>query len=247
MAGAECTANAIISSARRNGPTRNQVPRSKSGTIGLNEIDNHADTICADPNWKLLELSGEYCSVAPFSGEYQPKPNVPIAKCATVYTCPTNGDSIVLVADQFLWFGDELHCSLINPHQIRSHGYGVCDDLWDPHRSLGIDLESIFFPLLAYRPDLSFESRGVPTDWKMDNLPMIEITAPMWNPADLQMSRPHLTLSRVVDCISTASRDIWSESATLLAAISPSLDRLPMCLLPLFGYDTRARCAYRDS
>ena len=190
----------------------------------MNEIDNHADTICAGPNWKLLELSGEYCDVSPFSGEYKPKPNVPIAKCATVYLCPTGGDSVVLVADQVLWFGDELHCSLINPHQIRSYGYGVCDDPWDPHRSLGgIDLGSIFIPLRGHGPNLSFESR-VPTDWEMNNLPIIESTGPSWNPADLQMSRPLSNSPRVVNCISTAPRDIWSESATLLAAISPSLD-----------------------
>jgi hypothetical protein len=29
----------------------------------MNEIDNHADTICAGPNWKLLELSA---NIAPF-------------------------------------------------------------------------------------------------------------------------------------------------------------------------------------
>ena len=46
----------------------------------MNEIDNHADTICAGPNWKLLELSGEYCNVSPFSSDYQPKQDVPIAK-----------------------------------------------------------------------------------------------------------------------------------------------------------------------
>jgi hypothetical protein len=65
----------------------------------MNEIDNHADTICAGPNWKLLELSGEYCTVSPFSTDYQPKQNIPIAKCATTYTCPDSGDSVVLVAD----------------------------------------------------------------------------------------------------------------------------------------------------
>ena len=188
----------------------------------MNEIDNHVDTICAGPNWKLLELSGEHCSVSPFSGEYQPKPNVPIAKCATVYTCPDTGDSVVLVADQVSWFGDELHCSLINPHQVRSYGYGICDDPWDPHRSLGIS-RTIFIPLIAHGPNLSFESR-VPTDWEMEHLPIIKITAPVWNPADLQMSRPHSSFTRVVNRISTASRDVWTESATLLSAISPSLD-----------------------
>ncbi|KAI2511679.1 Reverse transcriptase (RNA-dependent DNA polymerase) [Fragilaria crotonensis] len=85
-----------------------------------------------------------------FSSDYQPKQDVPIAKCATAYTCPDSGASVVLVADQVLWFGDELHCSLINPHQIRSHGFSVCDDPWDPHRALGIDLTPFSY-LLSHR------------------------------------------------------------------------------------------------
>jgi hypothetical protein len=27
---------------------------------------------------------------------------------------------------------------LCNPHQIRSHGYSLCDNPWDPHRTLGL-------------------------------------------------------------------------------------------------------------
>ena len=210
----------MISSARSAGKQRPTISHTLPEQSGRNKIDNHADTICAGPNWKLLELSGEYCSVSPFSADYQPKTNVPIAKCATAYTCPSSGDSIVLVADQVLWFGNELHCSLISPHQIHSHGFSVCDDPWDPNRALGIDLECIFIPLLASGPNLFFESR-VPTDWEMDSLPILEITAPVWNPADLQMSRPPSPLARVVNCISTAPRDIWSESAMHLSAISP--------------------------
>ncbi len=72
------------------------------GDVGMNEIDNHADTLCAGPNWRLLELSGKYCTVSPFSADYQPKPDVPIAKCATVYTCPLRGTSVVLVANKVL-------------------------------------------------------------------------------------------------------------------------------------------------
>ena len=214
----------MISSARRTGNKRPEIPQSGPECIGMNEIDNHAAKICAGPNWKLLELSGEYCSVSPFSADYKPKPNVPIAKCATTYTCPTSGASVVLVADQVLWFGNELHCSLINPHQIRSHGYSVCNDPWDPHQSLGIDLDGMFIPLLASGPNLFFESQA-PTDWEVETLQMIEITAPTWNPADLHMSRPLSSVKRVVNCISTAPRDIlWSESATHLSTISPSLD-----------------------
>ena len=38
---------------------RSEVPQSHPGHRGSNEIDNHADTICARPNWRLLELSGK--------------------------------------------------------------------------------------------------------------------------------------------------------------------------------------------
>jgi hypothetical protein len=123
------------------------------GNIGINKIDNHADTTSAGPNWRLIEPSGKYCTVlSHFSAEYQPKPDVPIAKCTTMYTCPTTGDSVALVADQVLWFGNNLHCSFINPHQIQAYGYGVFDDLWDPHRPLGIDMESIFVLLTVSGP-----------------------------------------------------------------------------------------------
>jgi hypothetical protein len=40
--------------------------RGESGIIGKNEIDNHADTICAGANWTVLEFTGEYCNVSPF-------------------------------------------------------------------------------------------------------------------------------------------------------------------------------------
>ena len=46
--------------------------RGESGIIGKNEIDNHADTICAGANWTVLEFTGEYCNVSPFSTEYEP-------------------------------------------------------------------------------------------------------------------------------------------------------------------------------
>jgi hypothetical protein len=128
-----------------------------------------------------------------------------------VYTSPTSGDSVVLVADQVLWFGNDVHFSLIKPHQIRAHGYGVCDDPWDPHLPIGIELESLFVPLTVSGPNLLLESH-VLTDWELSNLPIIEITSSIWNPADMHMSAPRSTTTRVVDSISTAMRDIWHPS-----------------------------------
>jgi hypothetical protein len=214
---------AVILSARVTGPNRCRLKETEHDRSAMNEIDNHADTKCAGPNWKLLKLPGEYCNVSPFSADYQPKSDVPIAKCATVYTCQTSSNSIILVADQVLYFSDKLHCSLIHPHQIRSHGYGVCDDPWDPHWSIGTDLESIFIPLRPDGPSLCFES-CIPTDWEMKYLPIIEITSSSWNPADLRMFGPHMEFTRVVDCMSSARRDIWDQSTAPLSTISPILD-----------------------
>ena len=192
----------------------------KEGTIARNEIDNHADTICAGPNWKLLELSGECCSVTPFASDYQPKMNIPVAKCATAYTCPDSGHSVLLVADQVLWFGNDLHYSLINPHQIRAYGHSLCDDPWDPHRSLGLDVETLFIPFQTAGPNLYFESR-VPTDWEMNNLPTIIITGPTWNPYDLQLPIvEHFAEDRAM---ASVSADLV-ESANVLSQISETFD-----------------------
>jgi hypothetical protein len=111
--------------------------------------------------------------------------------------------------------------SLIHTKSV-FHGYSVCDDPWDPHRPLGIDLDSTFIPLLASGPNLFFESQ-VSTDGEMETLPIIEITAPIWNPADQHISRPLSTLTRTINCISTASRNIWLDSAIHLFAMSPPL------------------------
>ncbi len=205
-------------SARRSSSKQYHPEDTTPGNIGVNKIHNHADTTCVGPNWRLIELTGEYYRVSPFSAEYQPKPDFPIAKCATT------GNSVVLVADQVLWFANGLHCSSINPHQIRAYGYySVCDNPWDPHRQLGIDLGSIFVPLTVSGPNLSFES-CVPTDWEMSNLLIVKITSTTWNPADMHQSAPRSNPTHVVDCISTARRGIWSPSTVSQMSIFPTSD-----------------------
>ena len=116
-----------------------------------------------------------------------------------------------------------LHCSIINPHQTRAYGYGVCDDPWDPHRPIDIELESLFGPLNLSRPNLSFESR-VPADWEMLNYPIIEITLSTWIPADMHQFALHSNPTRAVDCILTARQDKWSPLTAPSTAISMSRD-----------------------
>jgi hypothetical protein len=83
--------------------------------------------------------------VTPHIDEYEPRRNVPVAKCATVYTCD-DGQSYLFVADQVLWFGASMPNSLINPHQICAFGLLLCDDPWDPNREIGMDTGKFFVP-----------------------------------------------------------------------------------------------------
>jgi hypothetical protein len=94
---------------------------------------------------------------------------------------------------------------------------------WELHRPLGIDLESIFIPLTVSGPNLSFESR-VPTDWEMSNLRIVEITSTTWNPVDMHQSAPGLNPMHVVDCMSTAWRDMWSPSTACQTLTFPTSD-----------------------
>ena len=183
----------ILSSARRSSyegrrfiKANDTVPNDTiHGTESNNEIDNHADTICAGANWRVMEFTGEYCDVTPYSNEYEPKRNIPIAKCATVYTS-SNGQSYLLIADQVLWFGTALPNSLINPQQIRSFGIPLCDDPWDPTRTLGMDTGNVFVPFETLGSTVLFVTH-TPTDWELNNLAVIELTAPHWNPSQLDM------------------------------------------------------------
>jgi hypothetical protein len=67
-----CTVQAIILSAWRSSPKQYQPKETIPGNIGFNKIDNHANTTSAGLNWHLIELSGKYCTVSPFSAQYLP-------------------------------------------------------------------------------------------------------------------------------------------------------------------------------
>ena len=59
-------------------------------TVNESHLDRHADTCADGANFALLDpqqIDG-YVDVAPFSDEYQPLPDVPVATCVTEWTCP---------------------------------------------------------------------------------------------------------------------------------------------------------------
>ena len=80
----------------------------------------------------------QVCDVSPFIDEYNPLISVPVVTGCTAWDDPKTGQTFILEFHQSLWFGDKLENSLINPNQCRSYGVSICDDPYDPHRSLSI-------------------------------------------------------------------------------------------------------------
>eukprot|EP00536_Pseudo-nitzschia_multiseries_P015322 jgi/Psemu1/41997/gm1.41997_g len=126
---------------------------------GWCELDSHADTTAAGSNMVLLDSLDSiltYVDVAPFSDTYSPLTNVPIARCATAWTNPTDGVTYILVFGQALYFGDSLHNSLICPNQVRDCNFNKVEDTprrYDSTSTHGISLQSnntyLFIPLQA--------------------------------------------------------------------------------------------------
>jgi hypothetical protein len=139
------------------------------GFSSTSEADNHADTCVAGANMLALEATGEVCEVQGYSSELGTIKDVPIVRAATAWTHPETGETIILIFNQILWYGNRLPISLINPNQLRHNGYRVSDDVTDGDRFFGIELDDdARLPFDMEGTRISFESR-VPTAWEMNN------------------------------------------------------------------------------
>ena len=148
------------------------------------EIDNHADTHCFGVNFIPFMWTGMECSVSPFLDEYDSQENVPICSGATAYTAE-NGETVILIFGQGLWFGERMNKSLINPNQCRAYGIPLCDDPTDPHRTLGFQLEDYDIPFRMEGSTATFSSR-CPTPEEMDSCHKILLSDPeSWDPANV--------------------------------------------------------------
>ena len=161
---------------------------SDPGTVARCELDTHADTCVAGPNFQLDEYTGEHCDVTPYSSDYEPLKNIPIVNASTAFTDPTTGETIILRFNQVLWYGCKLQMSLVNPNQIRYSGLSVSDDPTDKTREFGISGADFHIPFTMQGTTVFFDTR-VPTAWEYDNCRIVEMTtdAP-WNPGEVTIS-----------------------------------------------------------
>ena len=155
----------------------------EEGTIARCEMDSHADTCVAGPNFKILEFTGEQCGVAPYTSDNDPIANVSVVNAVTAFTDESSGETVILRFNQVLWYGSQMKMSLINPNQLRHYGITVSDDPTDSARAFGITVEGgVHVPFKMDGTTVYFETR-VPTQYELENCKTIQVTdETVWGP-----------------------------------------------------------------
>jgi hypothetical protein len=91
------------------------------------KLDSHADTCGGNDTVFILEYTGKVAEVAGFSKALQTMQDIPIVKATLAYDDPHTGETMVLIVNQALYFGDQLSHILLNQNQMRTHGLIVED------------------------------------------------------------------------------------------------------------------------
>ena len=183
----------------------------KSVFFNRTELDSHADTCVCGKNCVMLEDSGVTVNVSPFTNEYASIKNVPIGTCATSLELE-NGEVLVLIIHQALFFGDRLPFTLLNPNQLRDNGITVEDV---PRQFNENSRHSIIVPPaggeelvipLQLNGVISFINTRRPTQKELEENVYVELTSPDdWEPYSAHYEkREHQAIEE------SRNRDIWS-------------------------------------
>jgi hypothetical protein len=160
---------------------------SNAGNVAANELDSHADTICAGKNCTLMYYTNRACDVMPFSNTYNAKTDVPIVTACTAYQCPQTGQVYIIVLNEALWFGDEggMDHTLLNPNQLRNYQLDVHDNPFDRTTDLHIDAQSDLQISLKTKGTVIYFNTWAPTTRaEIDDNPHIQLSsAAEWNPS----------------------------------------------------------------
>lgn len=149
------------------------------GTHARLELDAWADTSCAGMDFRLYELTGQTCNIMPFSDQYSPMNDVPIATCLTAYT-NAPGITDILVFHEMLWFGTSMD---------HFTGTPVSDDPFDTSCVLVISHEDVLIPFQTDGTAVFFDTH-VPTDVEVENYTHIVMTHDSeWDPLSVWLSQ----------------------------------------------------------
>ena len=204
----------------------------RTGTI---ELDSHADTFVGGSNCVMLPdtETGDKATVYSFSDESRPFREIPIGSLATAWVDPKTSETVILVFNEGLYFGDRLNHSLLCPNQLRAHGVEVKDapkhlDNESSH-AIYSDQDDLTIPL-RLRGVISLFDTHKPTDEELENCRHVHLTSDQpWDPYDPSFEQQERAVQH------KQSRGI----STILQHGDDPIDTGEACLTRLSG--TRAR------
>lgn len=151
------------------------------------ELDSHADTCGVNDVAYILEHHGKVAEVHGFSKSLQSMQNIPIVKAALAYDIPETGETIILVINEALYFGNQLNNILLNQNQMRTHGLIVNDcprhlSKGKSTHSIKVEEQDICIPLKLYGI-ISYFDMQRPTKDEVYNCQHDELTSCIeWEP-----------------------------------------------------------------
>ena len=110
-------------------------------------MDNRDDTHCFGSNFQPISFTSKNFTMFSFLPQYTEEVDIPICTGVTALKIDS-GEVIILEFGEFLWFGNRMEKSQINPNQCRKFGIKICNDPTDPHIKMGIEVsEYLFIPM----------------------------------------------------------------------------------------------------
>ena len=186
------------------------------------DSDNHADTWCFGKNFKIICYSGKICDISRFTSQIGTS-GTRVGTGVTVWTCHRTGHKIMFEVAEGLDTRDVLNHTLMNPNQSRAFGISICDDPWDPHRELGIQLRgrhNTFIPMQLEASTVKFYTHA-PTNQEMAELYKDRVCLTSdeeWDPRKLQCPK----VSQVTTLADTTPVDKYPTFASLRSRVNAS-------------------------
>ena len=85
--------------------------RRRTNYIGMMKSSSHEP---CNVESRIISYTDKSCQVAPYHPDYANMKDIPIVQAGTAFDDPNTGETIILVINQGLYFGDKLPNSLIN-------------------------------------------------------------------------------------------------------------------------------------
>jgi hypothetical protein len=131
------------------------------------------------------------------------------------------GETIVLVFNEALWYGNQMDHSLINPNQLHHFGVTVSDNPYDKDHPLMIKeyYEAVSIPLQLKETTIYFES-PTPISWELKNCCHIVLTSDNpWNPNIVKLGCSDITIGNK-SVLAASDEYIFPRDKAILASIS---------------------------